>query len=77
VNKFQNFTDLAKVDHVVHEAAALHDRLSKADKDASMFNSREALLGQPLTDYTLTKKIIEQFDPFHQFWTTAASWKVG
>jgi hypothetical protein len=40
VNKFQNCTDLAKVDHVVHEAQALHDRLSKADKDASTVNPK-------------------------------------
>lgn len=42
-----------------------------------LYNSREGLLGQVLTDYTPIKKLMDQFEPFYSFWTTAASWKVG
>lgn len=77
VNNFVQFTDLAKIDMVVAEVKSLEERLRQADKDAQVFNSREALLGLPLTDYTTVKKIIDQFDPFLQFWTTAANWRVG
>lgn len=76
VNNFAQFNDLAKMDHVVGEVRALHERLLKADKDAGLYNSREALLGEPITDYSQVKKIIDQFDPFFQFWTTASAWKV-
>ena len=37
---------------------------------------REAILGRPATDYSATKRMIEDFEPFCQFWTTAGDWKV-
>lgn len=77
VTNFSQFLDLSKLDSVVADVRVLEDRLKQADKDAQVYNSREALLGLPQTDYTAVKKIIDQFDPFFQFWTTAAAWRVG
>jgi hypothetical protein len=37
---------------------------------------REAILGRPPTDYSSTKRALEDFEPFCQFWTTASDWKV-
>jgi hypothetical protein len=45
---------------------------AQADADAVLFNSREALLGQPLTDYSQLKRCADAFEPFHSFWTTGA-----
>lgn len=42
-----------------------------------MYNSREVLLGLPTTDYSAVKKMVDQFDPFLQFWTTAQTFRVG
>lgn len=51
------------------------DSLKQAEKDAQLYNSRESLMGLPITDYSRIKKVIEGFEPFFQFWTTAASWR--
>ena len=61
---------------IVAEVRLLEDRLKKADRDATMYNGREGLLGAPITDYSQVKKIMDQFDPFLQFWSTASAWKV-
>jgi dynein heavy chain len=39
------------------------------------FDSREALFGDELSDYTRIKKMLDTFDPFLQFWDTADKWK--
>lgn len=53
----------------------MSERLRTADADAGIFNSREALLGLPLTDYSGVKKTIEAFEPFQLFWSTASAWR--
>ena len=50
-------------------------KLKQAEKDAATYNSREGLFGRPLSDYSQLKKVAESFEPFQQFWATAATWK--
>ncbi len=56
---------------------AVDARLKQADRDATTYNSRESLLGLPISDYTGVKKLQEQFDPFVQFWTVAHAFKAS
>ena len=55
----------------------LDERLRKAEADAQLYNAREGLLGLPITDYSHVRSLIEIFDPFLQFWTTSAAWRVS
>ena len=52
-------------------------KLKQAEKDAATYNSREGLFGRPLSDYSQLKKVEESFEPFQQFWATAATWKAS
>lgn len=52
------------------------ERLRKAASDAELYNAREGMLGLPISDYTHVRNLIDQFDPFLQFWTTSAEWRV-
>lgn len=74
---FNAYTDLSKVEAIAADARALDERLKSADKDSVLYNSREALLAQPLTDYTMVKKIIDQFEPFGAFWLTTSTWRAS
>jgi dynein heavy chain, axonemal len=76
VSTLHMHTDLNKVDGVLAEVKALDARLKKAEKEAQRFNSREAMFSLPITDYSQFRKILDSFDPFFQFWSVAASWKV-
>lgn len=58
------------------QVSGLAARLKQADKDAALYNSREALFGKPTTDYSQVKKLWETFEPFQQFWSVAAAWQV-
>ena len=57
--------------------ANLGARLKQAEKDAALYNSREALFGKPTTDYSEVKKLWESFEPYQQFWSVTAAWKVN
>lgn len=56
------------------EMESIHERLQAAQSAATQFNSREAIFGNPPTDYSALKKIAETMDPFYQFWTTASKY---
>ena len=58
------------------QVSTLAARLKQAEKDAALYNSREALFGKPATDYSDVKKLWETFEPYQQFWSIAAAWKV-
>lgn len=73
----QNQHDMAKVDEIAAQVSALDNQLRSASKEAAQINTREGLLGRPITDYSQVKQLQDLFDPFLQFWTTAASWKVS
>jgi dynein heavy chain len=58
------------------QVSTLAARLKQAEKDAALYNSREALFGKPATDYSEVRKLGESFEPYQQFWSIAAAWKV-
>lgn len=58
------------------QVSGLAARLKQAEKDAALYNSREALFGNTTTDYSEVKKLWETFEPYQHFWSIAASWKV-
>jgi hypothetical protein len=72
----QKHQDVAKVAGVAAEVAALDRQLRAADKQAAQINTREGLLGRPVTDYSQLRELSDLFDPFQQFWSTAAGWQV-
>lgn len=59
------------------QVSSLAARLKQAEKDAALYNSREALFNKPTTDYSKVKKLWGTFEPYQQFWSIAASWKVN
>ena len=58
------------------QVSGVAGRLKQAEKDAALYNSREALFGKPTTDYTEVKTLWDTFEPFQQFWSVAAAWQV-
>lgn len=68
---------ISKKPAVMLQVASLAARLKQAEKDAALYNSREALFNKPTTDYSKVKKLWETFEPYQQFWSIAASWKVS
>lgn len=53
------------------ELEALNTQIKESQAAAAQFNLREAILGQPASDYSMLKGVADNFDPFYQFWTNA------
>lgn len=75
VESLASYTDLGRLDHVAKEVDSLHRKIKEAEQGAAKFNSREALVGLPPTDYSSLKKTMDQFDPFYQAWSTSSKWR--
>jgi dynein heavy chain len=69
-------SDISKTDAIAAEVHKFELQLRAAEKEAQQYNSREGLIGKPLTDYSSLKALLESFEPYHQFWSTTAEWKV-
>ncbi|XP_068576471.1 dynein axonemal heavy chain 1 [Cebidichthys violaceus] len=67
----------ANVDHA-HEVANEMRRTSKQLKEcqtmAQTYNARERLFGIPLTNYDRLQKLVKDFQPFKDLWTTTSDW---
>lgn len=70
-------SDMQQIDAVAADVRKLEAQLRAAERQAQTFNSREGVLGRPLTDYSFLKQLADSFDPYMQFWATAADWQVG
>ncbi|RLN92734.1 hypothetical protein BBJ28_00018197, partial [Nothophytophthora sp. Chile5] len=74
VDGFRQYTDIARLDQVYKYVVNIEQKIAKADEDARLFNSREALFGQAVTDYDEIQKIRRDFEPYSLLWKTANNW---
>ncbi|KAK1936683.1 Dynein heavy chain 1 [Phytophthora citrophthora] len=74
VDGFRQYTDIARLDQVYKYVVNIEQKISKADEDSKLFNSREALFGQEITDYDEIQKIRRDFEPYSLLWKTANNW---
>jgi dynein heavy chain len=70
-------SDMQQLDAVAADVRKLEAQLRAAERQAQTFNSREGVLGRSPTDYSFLKQLADSFDPYMQFWATAADWQVG
>ncbi|TYZ61500.1 hypothetical protein PybrP1_006824 [[Pythium] brassicae (nom. inval.)] len=74
VDSFRQYTDIARLDQVHKYVTAIEQKIFKADEDAKLFNSREALFAHEVTDYDEIQKIRRDFEPYAVLWKTAHGW---
>ncbi|XP_044079595.1 dynein axonemal heavy chain 1 isoform X1 [Siniperca chuatsi] len=71
------FAGHADIDHA-HEVANEVRRTSKQLKEcqtmAQTYNIRERLFGIPVTNYDRLQKLVKDFQPFKDLWTTTSDW---
>ncbi|XP_040015424.1 dynein heavy chain 1, axonemal [Xiphias gladius] len=71
------FAGHADIDHA-HEMANEVRRTSKQLKEcqtmAQTYNTRERLFGIPVTNYDRLQKLVKDFQPYKDLWTTTSDW---
>ena len=55
--------------------ADIQQALKDYEAKAQIFNTREALFGEPATEYEQLAKLVKDFEPYASLWTTAADWQ--
>ena len=75
IGNLGQLTDMAQTAAYAKQMQEMEKDLKESQKQADLYNSREALFGMEPTDYHGLKKIQETFDPFLQFWSYANSWR--
>jgi dynein heavy chain len=70
----ENFTDISDIAFISDRIHALDAKLQAAAEKSKLFNSREALFQQDVTDYEDIGRIQKMFEPYFFLWTTAQEW---
>jgi dynein heavy chain len=76
VGQFQGYTDIGRVNMVAQHVKSLNDKITAAEEQARVFNSREALFERELTEYTKIKDIRKSFEPYRNLWLTVSEWLI-
>ena len=76
VGQFQGYTDIGRVNMVAQHVKSLNDKITAAEEQARVFNSRESLFERELTEYTKVKDIRKAFEPYRNLWITVSDWLV-
>eukprot|EP00971_Amphidinium_carterae_P049572 977050-Amphidinium_carterae.1 len=60
----------------VIEVESVNERLRQAAAQVKVYNSREALFGKDITDYSHLNGMQKEWEPFSQLWVTTYHWSV-
>jgi len=74
VTELATFTDLKDVDAIAERVKGVQSNIKIASDKAKLFNSREILFEQDVTEYEDLVRITKQFEPFLNLWETAKDW---
>eukprot|EP00981_Chlorochromonas_danica_P004769 scaffold958_cov229-Ochromonas_danica.AAC.10 len=70
----ENLVDLSDVVNIAAKVKEVEMRLNNAQTKARLFNSRETLFEQDITDYEELNRIARNFEPYSNLWQTAKEW---
>ena len=69
-----NFKELSAVHEAAAQVKVVEERLQNAQEKIKLYNSRELLFEQELTDYEDFGRVQKLFDPYAALWGTASEW---
>ena len=75
VADFHKHTDLGRITKVVASVKDIEKALTEYNERARTFNNREALFGNPTTEYEQLARISKDFEPYRDMWLNAADWQ--
>jgi dynein heavy chain len=75
VARLSQMTDLAKADQISNLVRRIESELMECVAASRLFNSREALFGDDITDFTHLAEIQRSFDPFCELWKKVDDWQ--
>ncbi|TKS70983.1 Dynein heavy chain 1, axonemal [Collichthys lucidus] len=74
IGRFGVHTDINHAHEVANEVRRISKELKECQSMAHTYNSRERLFGIPVTNYNHVQKLIKDFQPFKDLWSTTSDW---
>ncbi|XP_035245196.1 dynein heavy chain 1, axonemal isoform X1 [Anguilla anguilla] len=71
---FSAYTDIERTHEIANEVRRVSKQLKEAQGLAQLYNNRERLFGNPITNYDRLQKLTRDFQPFRDLWTTTSDW---
>ncbi|KAG8436117.1 hypothetical protein GDO86_007286 [Hymenochirus boettgeri] len=71
---FSSHTDVTRAHEIANEVRRVQKQLKESQQMAQLYNNRERLFGLPVTNYDKLVKMVKDFQPFRDLWTTASDW---
>ncbi|CAJ1051390.1 LOW QUALITY PROTEIN: dynein heavy chain 1%2C axonemal [Xyrichtys novacula] len=74
ISGFGAHSDIDHAHEVANEMRRAGKQLKECQTLAQSYNTRERLFGIPVTNYDRLQKLIKDFQPFKDLWTTTSDW---
>src|SRR6185312_14472846 len=74
VNTFGQYSDIDNVSKIAEKCLKIHEKLEDLQTRARNFNNNEMLFNLNSTDYRHVTRVVKNFEPYYQLWTTSSDW---
>ncbi|XP_076826201.1 dynein axonemal heavy chain 1-like isoform X3 [Clavelina lepadiformis] len=71
---FAAHNEILKAHEVANEVRRINKQLKECQGLAQVYNQRERLFGMPVTNYDKLSKLVKDFQPYRDLWTTTSDW---
>ncbi|XP_016065513.1 PREDICTED: dynein heavy chain 1, axonemal [Miniopterus natalensis] len=71
---FSTHVETARAHEIANEVRRVKKQLKDCQQLAMLYNNRERLFGLPITNYDKLSRMVKEFQPYLDLWTTASDW---
>ncbi|XP_008570797.1 PREDICTED: dynein heavy chain 1, axonemal [Galeopterus variegatus] len=71
---FSTHVDITRAHEIANEVRRVKKQLKDCQQLAMLYNNRERIFGLPITNYDKLSRMVKEFQPYLDLWTTASDW---
>ncbi|EDL24804.1 mCG3819, partial [Mus musculus] len=71
---FSIHVEIARAHEIANEVRRVKKQLKDCQQLAMLYNNRERIFGLPITNYDKLSRMVKEFQPYLDLWTTASDW---
>uniref|UniRef100_A0A8C0W387 Dynein axonemal heavy chain 1 n=1 Tax=Castor canadensis TaxID=51338 RepID=A0A8C0W387_CASCN len=71
---FSTHVDITRAHEIANEVRRVKKQLKDCQQLAMLYNNRERIFGLPITNYDKLLRMVKDFQPYLDLWTTASDW---
>ncbi|KAM7063036.1 dynein axonemal heavy chain 1 [Molossus nigricans] len=71
---FPAHVDITRAHEIANEVRRVKKQLKDCQQLAALYNNRERIFGLPVTNYDKLTRMVKEFQPYLDLWTTVSDW---